>query len=87
MFNLDQIDKQILNALQIDGKLSIKELAQLINLSTTPTLIYIILLSLLMNILNNIRQNITLPLSLDFLPLLKRVPSSSQNWRSLSETN
>lgn len=37
MFNLDQIDKQILNALQIDSKLSIKELAQLINLSTTPT--------------------------------------------------
>jgi Lrp/AsnC family leucine-responsive transcriptional regulator len=37
MFQLDATDKQLLNALQANGKLSIKELAQHINLSTTPT--------------------------------------------------
>jgi DNA-binding Lrp family transcriptional regulator len=36
MRNIDDIDKAILNALQSDGKLTMKELAAQLNMSTTP---------------------------------------------------
>jgi len=35
-FELDTVDIQILNLLQLDGKLSVRELARKIGLSTTP---------------------------------------------------